>query len=268
MRMPHLGLTSRISVKSTTRISCRSLWTKFSVTSEKKYRNPSERLKVRDRLRFNDLHVLNRLGHRKQSAFDRLSDTYSLSTTKSRSDMAKSSDCSHERSRPQRRDSSNRDRPLNRDCFCGVEESESESPLSRVSESGTSDGGHWKSKLKRHKPTDEDDLALPWIWDPEDHEFFFQAAAQVERWAMPTWCHMFNSTLIGDARVWFDELPPESIDGYKDLKAAFLSYFMQQKKYIKDPVEIHKIKQRDGETIKDFMERFKVEIYNIKQRDT
>nr|GEX92423.1 RNA-directed DNA polymerase, eukaryota, reverse transcriptase zinc-binding domain protein [Tanacetum cinerariifolium] len=52
------------------------------------------------------------------------------------------------------------------------------------------------------------------------------AAAQVERWAMPTWCHTFNSTLIGAARVWFDELPPESIDGYKDMKAAFLSYLM------------------------------------------
>nr|GEY60689.1 reverse transcriptase domain-containing protein [Tanacetum cinerariifolium] len=89
-------------------------------------------------------------------------------------------------------------------------------------------------------------------------------AAQVERWAMPTWCHMFNSTLIGAARVWFDELPPESIDGYKDMKAAFLSYFMQQKKYVKDPVEIHNIKQRDGETLEDFMEQFKVETRRMK----
>nr|GFD00253.1 reverse transcriptase domain-containing protein [Tanacetum cinerariifolium] len=43
------------------------------------------------------------------------------------------------------------------------------------------------------------------------------------------------------------------------MKAAFLSYFMQQKKYVKDPVEIHYIKQRDGETIEDFMEHFKIE---------
>ncbi|GJZ82633.1 reverse transcriptase domain-containing protein [Tanacetum coccineum] len=76
---------------------------------------------------------------------------------------------------------------------------------------------------------------------------------------MPMWCHMFNSTLIGTARVWFDELTPESIDGYKAFKAAFLAYFMQQKKYVKDLVEIYNIKQRDGETIEDFMERFKVE---------
>ncbi|GKF99200.1 reverse transcriptase domain-containing protein, partial [Tanacetum coccineum] len=81
---------------------------------------------------------------------------------------------------------------------------------------------------------------------------------------MPTWCHMFNSTLIGAARVWFDELTPESIDGYKGLKAAFLAYFMQQKKYVKDPVEIHNIKKRDRETIEDFIERFKVETRRMK----
>nr|GFC66065.1 reverse transcriptase domain-containing protein [Tanacetum cinerariifolium] len=74
---------------------------------------------------------------------------------------------------------------------------------------------------------------------------------------MPTWCHMFNYTLIGAAKVRFDELPPESIDSYKDLKATFLAYFMQQKKYVKDPLEIHNIKQKDGETIEDFMEWFK-----------
>nr|GEX22871.1 reverse transcriptase domain-containing protein [Tanacetum cinerariifolium] len=100
--------------------------------------------------------------------------------------------------------------------------------------------------------------------DPEDHVKIFQAAAQVERSAMPTWCHMFNSTLIGAARVWFDELPPESIDGYKDTKAAFLSYFMQQKKYVRDLVEIHNIKQWDGETLEDFMERFKIETGRMK----
>nr|GEY17012.1 reverse transcriptase domain-containing protein [Tanacetum cinerariifolium] len=57
---------------------------------------------------------------------------------------------------------------------------------------------------------------------------------------------------------------PESIDGYKDLRAAFLAYFMQQKKYVKDPVEIHNIKERDGETIEDFMKRFKIETGRMK----
>ncbi|GJY44150.1 ribonuclease H-like domain-containing protein [Tanacetum coccineum] len=67
-------------------------------------------------------------------------------------------------------------------------------------------------------------------------------------------CHAKDVVALWAARLWFNELPPESIDGYKDLKAAFLAYFMQQKKYVKDPVEIHNIKQKDGETIEEFME--------------
>nr|GEV67576.1 reverse transcriptase domain-containing protein [Tanacetum cinerariifolium] len=68
----------------------------------------------------------------------------------------------------------------------------------------------------------------------------------------------------GAAGVWFDELPPESVDSYKDLKAVFLAYFMQQKKYVKDPIEIHNIKKKDGETIEDFMEQFKVKTGRMK----
>ncbi|GKC04151.1 reverse transcriptase domain-containing protein [Tanacetum coccineum] len=80
---------------------------------------------------------------------------------------------------------------------------------------------------------------------------------------MPTWCHMFNSTLTGNARVWFDKLPKESIDGYEDLKAAFRENYHQQTKHIKDPVEIHHIKQKDGESTEDFMHRYKEEVLDV-----
>ncbi|GJV23647.1 reverse transcriptase domain-containing protein [Tanacetum coccineum] len=91
--------------------------------------------------------------------------------------------------------------------------------------------------------------------DPEDHLNFFQAAAKTERWAMPTWCHMFNSMLTRNAIVWFDDLQQESIDSYDDLRKAFLENYLQQKKCIKDPVQIHNIKQRDKESTKEFMRR-------------
>ncbi|GKB72913.1 hypothetical protein Tco_0934325 [Tanacetum coccineum] len=122
-----------------------------------------------------------------------------------------------------------------------------------LSESEGSAGGHWKSKLKRPKSSVEDDLSQPWVCeetdpftpriryfdfpkirmpshiktydgseDPEDHLKIFQSVAKTERWAMPTWCHMFNSTLTGNARVWFDDLSKETIDSYDDLKKTFL----------------------------------------------
>nr|GEU58588.1 reverse transcriptase domain-containing protein [Tanacetum cinerariifolium] len=103
--------------------------------------------------------------------------------------------------------------------------------------------------------------------DLEDNLKIFQAVAKVERWAVPTWCHMFNSTLIGSARVWFDNLPPEFVDNYDDLKEAFLENFRHQKKCIKDPVEIHHIKQKEGESTEDFvrrLHRFKVESMDVK----
>ncbi|GKB10035.1 hypothetical protein Tco_0843958 [Tanacetum coccineum] len=48
--------------------------------------------------------------------------------------------------------------------------------------------------------------------------------------------------------------------GYK----AFLANFLQQKKYIKDPIGIHHIKQRKGESTEVFMERFKAESMHVK----
>ncbi|GKF68290.1 reverse transcriptase domain-containing protein, partial [Tanacetum coccineum] len=99
--------------------------------------------------------------------------------------------------------------------------------------------------------------------DSEDHLKLFQAAAKTERWAMPTWCHMFNSTLTGNAKVWFDKLPRESINSYEDLRTTFRENYLQQTKHIKDTVEIHHIKQIDGESTEDFMERYKAEVLDV-----
>ncbi|GJR02506.1 hypothetical protein Tco_0525490 [Tanacetum coccineum] len=87
----------------------------------------------------------------------------------------------------------------------------------RYSESEDSEGGHWKSKSKRH-------------------------------------------------RVWFGKLPKESIDSCEDLRAAFRENYLQQTKHIKDPVEIHHIKQRDGESTEDFMKDTKHKSWTWKER--
>nr|GEW88703.1 reverse transcriptase domain-containing protein [Tanacetum cinerariifolium] len=167
--------------------------------------------------------------------------------------------------------------------------------MKALSKSEGSAGGRWKSKPKRQRSSVEDDLSQPWVCeeidpfthqiryfdfpktrmpshikkyyeskDPEDHLKIFQAAAKTERWAMQTWCQMFNSTLTENARVWFDDLSKESIDSYDDLKEAFLENYLQQKKCIKDPVDIHNIKQRDGESTKEFVRRYKLECRDVK----
>ncbi|GJY63651.1 reverse transcriptase domain-containing protein [Tanacetum coccineum] len=57
--------------------------------------------------------------------------------------------------------------------------------------------------------------------------------------------------------------PKESIDSYEDLRTSFRENYLQQTKHIKDPVEIHHIKQRDGESTEDFMERYKAEVLDV-----
>ncbi|GKE59477.1 hypothetical protein Tco_1498662, partial [Tanacetum coccineum] len=96
---------------------------------------------------------------------------------------------------------------------------------------------------------------------PEDHLRIFHIAAEVKRWGMPTWFQMFNSTLMGAARLWFGELLPKSVDIFEDLRRKmFLSaYLLQQNKYTKDHVELHHVKQREGEYTEALIECFKVE---------
>nr|GEV42306.1 reverse transcriptase domain-containing protein [Tanacetum cinerariifolium] len=207
-----------------------------------------ERLKVQDRLRYGDRHVLDRLGHRRQSAFDRLSETYSPNTTKCR--------------------------PRGRipGTILGVEAVPTvwtlqKKIVQRIGIASASGEGitnpHYPACQEVTPMTGEEDPFTPRIRNFESSR----------RTRMPNNVKTYDGTgepqrpcqnLPGGSTGWFDELPPESIDNYKDLKAAFLAYFMQQKKYVNDPVEIHNIKQKDGETIEDFMERFKVETRRMK----
>ncbi|GKD31454.1 reverse transcriptase domain-containing protein [Tanacetum coccineum] len=187
--------------------------------------------------------------------------------------------------------------PKGTSVFFRIKRDRLESPRTKPLSKSEDSGGHWKSRSKKKKSSiKEDDLSQPWVYketdpftprtryfdflkktrmpnnvktydesdDPKDHLKIFQAAAKVEWWPMPTWCHMFNSTLTGSDRVWFDDLPLKFVDSYDDLKKAFLANFLQQKKCIKDTVEIHHIKQREEESTEDFVQRFKTESRHVK----
>nr|GFA48295.1 hypothetical protein [Tanacetum cinerariifolium] len=142
------------------------------------------RVKVQDHLKYGSRHVLDRLGHQRQSAFDWLSYTYSPSTTKSRPQRTDSRDSpGHTRTLSVSRDDCHKDR----ECPRGTRESygdsfshsyhdgshhrhmkrkRDKSPPSSVSRSDTSNGRHMKST--RHQPTDEDDLKKLWMCEEEN----------------------------------------------------------------------------------------------------
>ncbi|GKB46965.1 reverse transcriptase domain-containing protein [Tanacetum coccineum] len=75
---------------------------------------------------------------------------------------------------------------------------------------------------------------------------------------MPSTIQTYNGT--GDPedhlKTFTMAAKPKSIDSFKDLRKKFLAYYLQQKRYTKDPVELHPVKQKERESTKAFMERF------------
>ncbi|PWA84319.1 retroelement [Artemisia annua] len=166
---------------------------------------------------------------------------------------------------------------------------------SNSSDNEEKETGHWKSR-RRHRSRGDEDISRPWrrqkidaftrrisdfsenkrrrlptnvktydgTGDPDDHLKVFESAAAIENWPQPVWCHMFNSTLVGNARTWFSKLPRRSIDGYETMRKAFRLNFTQRKKCAKNPVDLARIRQRQGESTSAFVERFKDECIQFK----
>nr|GEY12100.1 reverse transcriptase domain-containing protein [Tanacetum cinerariifolium] len=162
-----------------------------------------ERVKIQDRLKYGDRPVFDRLGNRRQSVFDRLSEASSPNTIRSRPRKMNPKDPLRGRSHARTLGASRGDHRLRE-----------KAPAALKNHTGILSPTPIVTKVIaiQKKETGPRHPACQGVIQAKKNT----AAAQVERWAMPTWCHTFNSTLIGAARVWFDELPPESIDGYKD----------------------------------------------------
>nr|GEX69378.1 hypothetical protein [Tanacetum cinerariifolium] len=232
------------------------------------------RVKVQDRLKYGNRHVLDRLGHRRQSAFDRLSETYSPSTTKSHPQKTDSRNFPRGRSRTRSLSASRDGRHKDMECLHGTRESYDDSFFhsyrdgshhhqtkrkrdkslqSSASRSDSSDEKYRKSR--RDQPTDEDDLKRPWMCE-EENSF----TPRIRNFESSRKTRMPNNVKTYDGTGDFE-------DHYRWLQgpeSGIPGIFYAAEEIRQDPVEIHNIKQRDGVTIEDFMERFTIETGRMK----
>ncbi|PWA74263.1 histone H3/CENP-A [Artemisia annua] len=107
--------------------------------------------------------------------------------------------------------------------------------------------------------------------DPDDHLTMFIGTMDVHKLPEPAWCRIFNITLCGAARFWYDNLAPDSIDDfYQDdfyqLQDKFRANFMQQRRFQKTQAEILGIRQKSKESLKDYLARFGKETLHMKDR--
>ncbi|GKB44879.1 hypothetical protein Tco_0889821 [Tanacetum coccineum] len=95
--------------------------------------------------------------------------------------------------------------------------------------------------------------------DPEDHLSRFSSAANSGEWPMSVWCRMFQQTLDGSARGWFENLSGGSIGGWTELRQQFTTRFSTRRACFKDLTEITKIMRKANETLVSFKERWIME---------
>ncbi|GJY27237.1 reverse transcriptase domain-containing protein [Tanacetum coccineum] len=136
------------------------------------------------------------------------------------------------------------------------------------SESEDSEGGHWKSKLRRKKSSvEDDDLSQPWVCAETDPFTSRIRHFDFPKTRMPSYVKTYNGSEDPEDHLKSfrqQQKRRESIDSYNDLREAFLKNYLQQKKCIRDPIVLHNIKQRDGESTEDFIQRYKSESGNVK----
>ncbi|GKE39973.1 reverse transcriptase domain-containing protein [Tanacetum coccineum] len=75
---------------------------------------------------------------------------------------------------------------------------------------------------------------------------------------------MFQQTLDGPTRGWFDRMPNGCIDSWANLREKFVERFSLRRRCSKDPTEVSKIVRRANETLPNFKERWTEEMGYIK----
>src|SRR3954464_1290918 len=90
----------------------------------------------------------------------------------------------------------------------------------------------------------------------QQHIYYFQSQTGSLMGNDPVRTRLFISTLNGVAFEWFRKLPKGSITCWDDLEALFLSRFFEEEA----DINMHTLlltKQKEGELVKDFIERFR-----------
>ena len=76
-------------------------------------------------------------------------------------------------------------------------------------------------------------------------------------------CKAFPTMLKGAARIWFNQLTPNSISTFKELSTQFTTHFIGGHMYKKSTACLMSIKQRKDETLRSYIFHFNKEALSI-----
>ncbi|GKV48647.1 hypothetical protein SLEP1_g55446 [Rubroshorea leprosula] len=99
--------------------------------------------------------------------------------------------------------------------------------------------------------------------DPNDHLHAFYSIMQAQNASDALMCKIFTSTLRGNARTWYYSLQPNSISSYAEMAAFFATKFSSRRLIKKTTSELMRVTQREGESLKNYMNRFSDAVLEI-----
>ncbi|PKU69527.1 hypothetical protein MA16_Dca021658 [Dendrobium catenatum] len=76
-------------------------------------------------------------------------------------------------------------------------------------------------------------------------------------------CQFFPATLKGQAHIWFYSLPSGMIPSFVKLAKAFVEQFIANQRIAKDSSHLSGIRQNEGESLKEYFQRFSTEARKI-----
>ncbi|GKV35612.1 hypothetical protein SLEP1_g43858 [Rubroshorea leprosula] len=103
--------------------------------------------------------------------------------------------------------------------------------------------------------------------DPDDHLHAFYSCMQAQNASNALMCKIFPSTLRGNARTWYYSLPPRSISSYTEMASAFAIKFSSRRLIRKTTSELIRVKQREGESLKNYISRFNDAVLEVNSFD-
>ncbi|GKV18278.1 hypothetical protein SLEP1_g28683 [Rubroshorea leprosula] len=103
--------------------------------------------------------------------------------------------------------------------------------------------------------------------DPDDHLHAFYSCLQAQNASDMLMCKIFPSTLRGNARTWYYSLHPRPISSYTEMTSAFATKFSSRRLIRKTTSELMRVKQRDGESLENYMSRFNDAVLEVSSFD-
>ncbi|XP_028082294.1 uncharacterized protein LOC114283625 [Camellia sinensis] len=105
------------------------------------------------------------------------------------------------------------------------------------------------------------------ITDHVDHMEAYQTLMILHAFPNEIMCCTFSVTLKGSARLWFSQLPPNSVTSFRQLSESFLSHFISTLRQRHPVTQLLNIRQTAEESLRSYVTRFNTEALQVEEND-